>query len=61
MTEIDYTTRIDTTSNAVVFVDKFDDNEVWLSIQVAGGSANTTLTFNQAREMVEALNRILES
>lgn len=62
MTKIDYQTRIETTErSSVVFVDKFDDNEVWLSVQVNGGSARTVLTFEQARQMVEALNRILGS
>ena len=54
--------RIDTTEfDEVVFIDKYDDNEVWLSIQVNGGSARTTLTFDQAEEMIAALTRIVES
>jgi hypothetical protein len=62
MTEIDYQTRIETTErNEVVFVDKYDDNEVWLSIQVNGGSARTTLTFDQAKEMIQALTKIVEA
>ena len=56
----DFQTRIETTEhNEVVFVDKFDDNELWLSIQVSGGGARTVLTFDQAREMVAAINRVL--
>ena len=56
----DFQTRIDTTEhNECVFVDKYDDNELWLSIQINGGGARTVLTFEQAREMVAAINRVL--
>lgn len=56
----DLQTQIKTTEfNEVVFVDKYDDNEMWLSIQVNGGSARTTMTFDQAREMIAAMTRIL--
>lgn len=59
MTE-DLQTRITTTEfNEVVFVDKYDDNELWLSIQLSGGGAHVTLTFEQAREMIAAMNRVL--
>lgn len=56
----DLNTRITTTEfNEVVFIDKYDDGELWLSIQVNGGSARTVLTFDQAREMIAAMNRVL--
>lgn len=56
----DLQTRIDTTDlHEVVFIDKYDDGELWLSIQVNGGGARTVLTFDQARQMVEAMNRVL--
>jgi hypothetical protein len=55
-------TRLETTErDRVVFVDRYDDNEVWLSIQISGGGANCTMTFEQAREMIASLNRILEA
>jgi hypothetical protein len=58
----DLQTRIDTTeSYECVFVDKYDDNELWLSIQCQGANARTVLTFDQARKMVEAINRVLAS
>ena len=61
MTEIDYNTRIQTSEDhRVVFVDKLDEDAVWLSIQVAGGGAHTTLTIDQAKEMIAALTRIVE-
>lgn len=56
----DLQTQIKTTEfSECVFIDKFDDNELWLSIQVSGGGARTVLTFEQAREMVAAINRVL--
>ena len=56
----DFQTRIDTTErNECVFVDKYDDNELWLSIQINGGGARTVLTFEQAREIVAAIYRVL--
>jgi hypothetical protein len=58
----DLQARIDTTEfDEVVFIDKYDDSELWLSIQVRGGGARTVLTFDQARKMVEAINRVLTS
>ena len=42
-----------------MFVDKYDTNEVWISIHVHGATCNTTLSFEQAKELVEALNTIL--
>jgi hypothetical protein len=60
MTEIDYNTRVDVENRRVVFVDKFDDDCVWLSIQVNGGNANTTMTFDQAKKVIAALTRIVE-
>jgi hypothetical protein len=62
METVDLSTRIDTTErNSAVFVDKFDDGEVWLSIQVACGRAHCTLTTEQAKEMIAALTRIVEA
>ena len=56
----DLQTQIKTTEfNECVFIDKYDDGEMWLSIQVNGGSARCTLTFDQAREMIAAMNRVL--
>jgi hypothetical protein len=56
----DLQTMINTTEHYErVFIDKYDDNELWLSIQVRSGSARATLTFEQARQMVEAINRVL--
>ncbi len=58
----DLQTQIKTTeSYQSVFIDKYDDGEMWLSIQLMGGGAHVTLTFEQAREMMEAMTRVLET
>lgn len=60
--EIDYQVSIDTTERGErVFVDKFDDGVVWLSVQVRGGNARVTLTNEQAKDMIAALIRIVDS
>lgn len=62
METVDLQTRIETTErDEVVFVDKFDDGVVWLSLQVRGGGARTTLTTEQAKQLIEALNRVVEA
>lgn len=43
-----------------VFVDKWDVNEIWLSIQVSNGGANCRLTRSQAIKLVDAINKIIE-
>ncbi len=56
----DFQTRIETDERQrVVFIDKYDDNEVWLSIQVSGGGANCVLPREEALKMVEAIRRAL--
>lgn len=62
METVDLQTRIETTErDEVVFVDKFDDGIVWLSVQVRGGGARTTLTTEQAKQLIEALSRVVEA
>lgn len=43
-----------------LFVDIYDDDEVWLNIYNNGGSAKLIIKKAQAREMIEALERILK-
>lgn len=50
---------IKTTYSDRVNVSDFDDG-VWLSIQVSGGSAYTTLTKEQAKELLEALQTVID-
>lgn len=57
---VDLNTRIETTEpHECVFVDRFDDDQMWLSIRVKNGSAYCTLTFEQARQVMEAMERVL--
>lgn len=44
---------------ANVFVDKWDDGAVWLSIQTRCGGAHCTIPANQIPAMIEALQSIL--
>lgn len=53
-------TRISTTERGeCVFIDQFDD-DVWLSVNVQGGGARVTLTREQARQMIAAIQRVLD-
>ena len=56
----DLQTRITTRDDErVLFVDQYDQGEVWLSIQLHGGGANCVLSLEQAKQVVEALNRVI--
>jgi len=60
MTKEDLGTTIKTTDDdRRVFVDKYDDGVVWLSVSVSGGGANCTLTFDQAKAMIKAINTVM--
>ena len=62
MTEIDYRTCVKTQErNDAVYVNKFDDNTVWLSMQLSNASANVRLSTDQAKELIAALTRIVEA
>ena len=56
--ELNFTIKTSRPQNTL-FVDKYDTNEVWMSIHVHGATCNTTLSFEQAKQLVEALNTIL--
>ena len=58
MSQEDFQTMIKTAKSDNIFVDKFDDEFLWLSIQIDGGSARTILNKNQVEELIEALQRI---
>lgn len=57
----DFQTRIDAQEAPYecVFVDRYDDNEMWLSIHRYGTPVSCVISFDEARKMVEAMNRIL--
>ena len=48
-------TLIKSADGSNVFVDSWDDNGVWLSIQHRFGTAHTTFTTEQVKEMIAAL------
>lgn len=61
-TKEDFQTCIDAVDQYQrVFVDRYGDDQLWLSITVPGGSANCRLAFGQARELISAINRVMEA
>ncbi|UOF78464.1 hypothetical protein [Caudoviricetes sp.] len=55
-------TRIDSRDyDRRIYVDKYDDKQVWVSLQVNGGGANCVLSIEQAKAMVAALNKVIEA
>lgn len=61
MTTEDISFRIHTTMEYQhIYVDKSDD-DVWLSVNVRGGHTHVTLTKDQAKEMIEALTKVVEA
>ena len=59
--EIDLQTRIESTEpGSVVFIDEAGD-DVWVSIQTRGGSAHACVSKEEARRMIEALQRVINA
>lgn len=56
----DLSVRIQTTDDEVLFVDKFDDDQLWISIQVRNGGARCVIERAEALKMLEAIKRVLE-
>jgi len=50
---------IKTSEGTRVNVDQFDDS-VWLSIQLSNGSAYTTMTVEQAKQLIAALQNVVD-
>lgn len=42
-----------------IFLDHYDDNQVWISIQMSGGGAHTSMTLDQAKQMIAGLTTIV--
>lgn len=58
---VDLQARINTDDkNRVVYVDQFDDG-LWLSIQLFGGGAYCSMSREQAQQLAQAINRVLEA
>jgi hypothetical protein len=43
----------------IIYLDEYTDKEIWISIQLAGGGANTSMTIAQAKDMIAALNKMV--
>ena len=52
-------TTIYTQDGVRIGVDQWDDGGVWLSLQARGSSMHTTLTREEAQQMLEGLQAIL--
>jgi hypothetical protein len=52
-------TTIYTEDGVRIGVDQWDDGGVWLSLQARGSSMHTTLTREEAQQMLEGLQAIL--
>lgn len=50
---------IKASNGANIFVDTHEDG-VWLSLQVHGGSAYTSMTVEQARQLIAALQNVVD-
>ena len=42
-----------------IFLDHYDDKQVWISIQASGGGAHTSMTLDQAKQMIAGLTTIV--
>lgn len=60
MTTEDLSVRIQTTDDEVLFVDKFDEGQLWISIQVRNGGARCVIERDEALKMLDAIKRVLE-
>lgn len=61
-TEIDYQTKINGAEyNQYVFVDLYDQDTMWMSVNVVGGHTHVTIPKEQAKDMIAALIRIVDA
>lgn len=44
-----------------VMIDEFGGDGVWLSANVRGGSCHMVLSFDAAREMIKALQQVIDA
>lgn len=53
---------IDTSErNERVFVDKFDNDALWLSVRTRSGGTHVTMTKEQTQQLITALSAIVEN
>jgi len=51
---------IDTDEGGRVFVDKYDDDALWMSIRTRSGGMHVTMTKKQTQDLIKALETIVE-
>lgn len=59
MTDIEF--RISAQYHDAITVSQYEDDKVWLATYVRGGHTYTTLTLDQARQLIEALSKVVEA
>ena len=50
---------LNTRDNDRVFVDAYSEEAVWLSLATRGGSMFTVMTKEQAKELIDALQKVI--
>jgi S-methylmethionine-dependent homocysteine/selenocysteine methylase len=45
----------------IIHIDEYTDKEIWISIQLAGGGASTSMTVEQAKQMIAGLTSLVEA
>jgi len=48
-------------SNTKISVDQYFDEGVWLHLMTSSGTMYTTMTIDQAKQMIDALTQIVEA
>lgn len=51
--------QINAHENSHVFVNRYDEGVVWLSLYIRHGSISTLLTHEQAKELIAALQQVV--
>jgi hypothetical protein len=51
--------QINAHENSHVFVNRYDEDTVWLSLYVRHGNVATVLTHEQAKELIAALQQVV--
>lgn len=53
-------TTLSTKSNRRIFIDSWDDNGVWFGLREGSASMSVTLTNEEAKALIEALQKAME-
>ena len=55
------TTILTNNENRRIIVDEYSDDSIWLSMQLEGASFYTSMSFEQAQQLIEAINKVMEA